>query len=435
MSARPHNIGIGNQPPELATGEGTFFSSASVDAMERVTDLRAPQSSLPSSKVVDTGGKPARHVLYVIDQLCRLGGAERVLLEMVRRLSPERFRCSVVAFKTDPALDALKNLPAQVHVLPLERTYDLNAAKMAFRLRRFIRQENVSIVHTFFETSDLWAGPVAKLSGCPFLISSRRDMGILRTRKHRIAYPAISRLCDRVLTVSNEVRGYCLRQDRMPPNRVETLYNGVDLAEIDAKSAEGDARKQLGLPNDVPLISTVANIRSVKGLDVLVRAAKRICSEFPNAAFVVVGSVLELQTMAALRAQVETLDLGRNFHFVGAYTNPFPVLRASTIFCLPSRNEGFSNALVEAMGCGLACVATCVGGNAEAVTDGKNGFLVASEDADGMADRILQLLRDPSLAQRVGRHARETVKSRFSMEAMMSRLMNIYDELLVAKNV
>ena len=128
-------------------------------------------------------------------------------------------------------------------------------------------------------------------------------------------------------------------------------------------------------------------------------------------------------------------QLTNNIRFVGALHNPFPVLRASNVFCLPSRNEGFSNALLEAMGCGVPCVATRVGGNAEALTEGKNGFLVESEDATAMADRILRLLRDPALAQRVGQLARDTVEKRFSMETMMKRLMSVYDDLLVAKHV
>src|SRR5260370_11883462 len=114
-------------------------------------------------------------------------------------------------------------------------------------------------------------------------------------------------------------------------------------------------------------------------------------------------------------------------------TNPFPVLRASNAFCLPSRNEGFSNALIEAMGCGLPCVATRVGGNAEALQEGKSGYLVASEDSEAMADRILRLLRDPVMPQRMAQTARETVKPPFTINAMMNRLMWIYDEVLVAK--
>jgi len=383
---------------------------------------------------LSTAAKTLPHVLYIIDQLCQLGGAERILLEMTRRLSADRFRSSVLTFNLNPQLEALRAFSVPLYNLPLVRTHDLNAAKVTIRLRRLIRRENVSIVHTFFETADLWAAPIAKLSGCPILISSRRDMGILRTRKHRLAYPFVNRLFDRVLAVSEEVRSYCIQRDRLSPQQVETLYNGVDMAELDEKAASGNRLELLGLQAGVPVISTLANIRSIKGIDILVRAAKRVCVEIPEAKFLVVGRVLEPRTMSDLRAQVESLQLVDNFRFVGELANPFPVLRVSNVFCLPSRNEGFSNALIEAMGCGLPCVATRVGGNAEALEEGKSGYLVASEDADAMADRILRLLQDPISAKRMGEAGRESVRARFSMDAMMNRLMGIYDELLAAKH-
>jgi glycosyltransferase involved in cell wall biosynthesis len=424
----------GSETTEM-TG-GTDIASSPVIALpaESAAHSRPAENSQHLRMNSDTTGTSTRHIVYVIDQLCQLGGAERVLLEIVRRLPPERFRCSVFVFQLNSDLPALKNLPISVQVLPLKRTYDLNAAKMALRLRKFIRQENVSIVHTFFETSDLWAAPIAKWSGCPVVISSRRDMGILRTRKHHLAYPVVNRMFDCVLAVSDEVRSFCINHDQLPPSRVETLYNGVDLAELDAKAAEGKARKQLDIQGDVPVITTVANIRSIKGIDVLISAAKRVCQEFPAATFLVVGRVLETETMAKLQAQVESLKLENNFRFVGPHTNPFSILKASNIFCLPSRSEGFSNALIEAMGCGLPCVATRVGGNAEALTEEKNGYVVDSEDHATMADRILKLLRDPDLAQRMGRDGRKTVEMRFSIDAMMSRLMHLYDKVLAGKN-
>jgi len=357
-----------------------------------------------------------------------------MLLEMVNRLPSERFRCSVVTFELGPGLWKMKGLQAKLHVLPLDRTYNWRAAKTALRLCRLIRQEHVSIVHTFFETSDLWAAPIAKFSGCPVLISSRRDMGIQRARKHQLVYPLMNWIFDRILTVSHEVRSFCLRHDRISSNRVETLYNGVDLEKLDAKAVESDARNQLGLNGGAPVISTLANIRGVKGIDVLARAAKRVCGEFPEATFLIGGRVLEPQIMSELRTQVESLQLANKFRFIGELANPFPVLKASDVFCLPSRSEGFSNALIEAMGCGLPCVATRVGGNAEACAEGTSGYLVDSEDSDAMAEGILRLLRNPVLARQMGQAGRERVKTQFSMEAMMNRLMNLYDELLAAKN-
>src|SRR6202040_2051052 len=157
------------------------------------------------------------------------------------RLPPARFRASVATFQIDPELDVLSRISCPFHILPLHSTCDLNAAKMALRLRRLIRQENVSIVHTFFETSDLWAAPIAKLSGCPVLISSRRDMGIYRNRKHRLAYRLVNPIFDRVLAVSNKVRSYCIDHDGLPLEKVETLYNGVDLDDLSVKATEFDA--------------------------------------------------------------------------------------------------------------------------------------------------------------------------------------------------
>jgi glycosyltransferase involved in cell wall biosynthesis len=393
---------------------------------------RRPVPEFSSPKAVS---RKIHHVLYVIDQVCQLGGAERVLLETTRRLPADRFRCSVVTFQINPRLPALEGISSQLQVLPLRRTYDLRAIRSAVALWNFIRREGVSIVHTFFETSDLWAAPVAKLSGCPVLVSSRRDMGILRSRKHKLAYPIVNRIFDRVLAVSDEVRTYVLNHDHLSPERVETLYNGVDLEVLDAKATAEDVRSSLGIKPTSFVVSTVANIRHVKGIDILLQAAARVCSEYPDAVFLVAGGVLEPETFGKLQVLVDSLGLRENIRFLGARSNPYPVLAASDVFCLPSRNEGFSNALIEAMALKLPCVATRVGGNGEALADGVNGFLVASEDANAMAGRLLHLLRDSNLRRTMGQAARRSVELRFSMDAMIARLTGIYEELLAAKNV
>jgi len=398
-------------------------------------EVSLPAFSGQSNLGLPAGQAPEKlHILYIIDRLLGLGGGERALLEIVRRLAPTRFRCSIVTFQVNPHFKALKEIACSLRLLPLRRTYDLTAVKMALRLQRLIRQENVRIVHTFFQTADLWAAPIAKLSGCPVIVSSRRDMGIFRDWKHRLGYPLVNPIFDRILAVSDQVRSYCLNHDGSPSEIVETLYNGVDLAALSAKAAEGYELQSLGVPSGAPLISTVANIRPVKGIDVLVRAAAHVCREFPEAVFLIVGDVLVTETFAELKALVESLGLTNNVRFVGKLLNPYPILRASKIFCLPSRNEGFSNALIEAMGCSLPCVATRVGGNAEAVDEGSSGYIVESEDAEAMADRILRLLRDPQTARKMGEAARMAVEQRFSIGAMMTRLMAIYDELLAAKN-
>jgi glycosyltransferase involved in cell wall biosynthesis len=167
----------------------------------------------------------------------------------------------------------------------------------------------------------------------------------------------------------------------------------------------------------------------VKGVDILIRAAKKVCLEFPHAVFVVVGGVLELQHLNELQQLIQTLGLTNNIRFLGPSEDVLSLLKISDVYCLASRSEGFSNALLEAMACGIPCVATRVGGNAEAVADNQSGFLVESEDSDTLADKIKILLRNPALARQMGDEGRRIVEEKFTIPGMISQLVRVYDQV------
>jgi glycosyltransferase involved in cell wall biosynthesis len=164
-------------------------------------------------------------------------------------------------------------------------------------------------------------------------------------------------------------------------------------------------------------------------MDILIRAAKKVCQEFPRAVFVIVGGVLEPQHLEELQNLMESLGLTNNIRFVGPSEDVLSLLKISDVYCLASRSEGFSNALLEAMACGLPCVATRVGGNPEAVADNQSGFLVESEDPDTLADRIKTLLANPALARQMGDEGRRIVEEKFTVPAMISRLVRVYDQV------
>jgi glycosyltransferase involved in cell wall biosynthesis len=367
-------------------------------------------------------------VLYVIDQLCEAGGAERVLLSMLRSMPPDRFACRVLTFKIDRSLPLFASMPCPVHVLPLRRTFDLGALRTAWELRRLLREYNIQVAHTFFETSDLWAGPILKLAGCPVLISSRRDMGILRSPKHRIAYKLLGRVYDEVQTVSNEVREFCIRHDGLDPRKVRTVYNGASSAP--ARNGNWVGVESLGLEGASHVITKVAHIRRVKGVDVFLRAAARLRREFPRALFLVVGEPHDTDAYSEVLEIVKALDLEGNVRFVAGLDDVYPVLERSDVFCMLSRSEGLSNAILEAMVCGLPCVATRVGGNPELVRDGENGFLVENEDDAAAARRIAQLLHSREQARAMGQRSRLLVEERFTAAKMVETLMKSYDSLL-----
>jgi len=377
--------------------------------------------------------KDRPQVLFVIDQLCEIGGAEHSLLLTIGALQQKGMRCAVATFRMDPSLDIFRNFPCHLHLFPLRRTYDWNALRMALRFRHLIRSQGIRVVHTFFETSDIWGGAVAKLSGCPVLVSSRRDMGILRAHKHRMAYRLIAPLFDRVTAVCEEVRSYCIQEDSLSPEKVITLYNGVDLKGVAAACNGTELRDAEGLNGTFPVVISVAHLRRIKGIDVLLNAAARVCREFPNATFLVVGKVVEPAYARELQEQTRALGLNGRVRFLGGRSDVFSLLKMSDVFCLPSRSEGFSNALLEAMACGLPCVATRVGGNAEAIEEGGNGFLVDTEDAELIADRIMTLARNPERARQMGAASREIIQKKFTIEAQTEQLIHLYKSLLEGK--
>lgn len=379
-------------------------------------------------------GPAAKHVLFLIDQILALdGGGEGTLLKIVRALPRDRYQPSVGTFRLDPRLPG--QFPCPVHVFRLQRTYDWNAVRSALHLRSFIRANRVTIVHTFFETSDLWGGVVAKLSGCPLLISSRRDMGIQRSVKHRLAYRVVGPLFDQVQTVSEAVRDCAIQHDGLDPAKVITLHNGVDMQKVAAADGAAELRLGLGLENASHLIVDVGWIRPVKATDTLIRAAAIVCREFPSAVFLIIGDHDEELYFRELQALIASLHLSRNVRFLGSRDDVFRVLKICDIFCHPSRSDGLSNALLEAMACGLPCVATAVGGNPEAIEEGKSGFLVPIDDPAATAECVLRLLRNPDGARRMGEMARGIASTRFSAELMVKKLLTLYEGLLNGRNL
>ena len=152
--------------------------------------------------------------------------------------------------------------------------------------------------------------------------------------------------------------------------------------------------------------------------------------QFPEVSFSIAGDVLEPDYFLELQLLVKELNLDDHFRFVGGISNLREHLSAADIFVLPSRSEGFSNAIVEAMAAALPVVATNVGGNAEAVKDGLSGLLVPSEDPAALSAAIICLLSDPSRAKAMGEAGKALAAESFTTEAMMNRITAVYKNLL-----
>lgn len=360
-----------------------------------------------------------QHVLLLIDQFpAVLGGGERVLLRLARLLVAAGYSVSIVTFQIYCDRDWLQEALCPIYLLPIDQVFSSAAIRAAWQFGCFLRRERVSIVMTFFESSNLFGGLATKLLSRSRLIWNRRDMGILRERKHRMAYRYLSWLPDYVVAVSEEVRRHAIQVDRIPEHKVGVVYNGVD-----SKPSHRE-----GMPA-TPVIITVGNVRAVKGHDTLIEAAAITLRTYPEAQFYIYGEVLERPFYEQMQERIAELSIGKQLQFMGSVADPVPLLRKSSIFVLPSRSEGFSNAIVEAMMSGLPVVSTTVGGNAEAVEQESTGLLVPPDQPEALAAALCRLLQHPEQLVEMGEAGQRRANERFSSDSMVERLTSIMQSL------
>jgi glycosyltransferase involved in cell wall biosynthesis len=371
-----------------------------------------------------------RKILFLIDRLQLLGGAESVLLRMTRKLPERGFDCSIVTLDPQPLVHTC--FPCPVTIVPLRGVAGRNGLECAWRLISTVRREKPDIVQCFFETSDLWGGPLARLAGCRKLISSMRDMGFRLAPRHRKAYRLLHPIFSQVHAVADDVRRMCIEELGFPPDKAHCVYNGLDLAAFDRQLRVPADPRSLGIHPRSRMVLTVGNLRPVKGVDILIEAAGLLKARFPELVFAAAGAPSDTAYAAQLERRIEELGLGNVFRLIGSRSDVASLLPLAEVYCQLSRSEGFSNALLEAMAAQVPCIATRVGGNPVLIQDERNGLLVPPENPQAAADAIAGFLNDAPRSRRFAVTARQDVEERFTEEAMISRLVELYGRLVPA---
>lgn len=236
------------------------------------------------------------------------------------------------------------------------------------------------------------------------------------------ALPLLRRL-DRIVAVSQEIRQELMAHG-FGPERIVDIPNGVDAVRFAPPLDPVIGRSVAGL--DVDTVLFLGRLDLEKGLDVALAAWAQVVRRRPGVQLVLAGAG---PSEATLKAQAGQLGLGDTVRFLGVSATPEALLKGSDVFLLPSRSEGMSNALLEAMATGLACVATRIGGNLELLRHGENGLLVRPDDAESLAHSLLGLLDDPGLRRRLGAAAREDVLERYALPRVAQRYSELYTRL------
>jgi len=269
--------------------------------------------------------------------------------------------------------------------------------------------------------------------GVPVIIASVRDRGVYLTPRQTRAQKYICHLADRILVNAEAVKAWLLEQG-YPLNKIVVIHNGVDVSRFDAPPDSNQIHQQLGLAPGERMVTVVSRITPLKGLEQFIDAASLLAPWFPSARFVIAGdaSANGREYLVALKQRAE--HLGRRVLFIGHRFDVPAVLGSAAVSVMPSLNEALSNVLLESMAAGAPIVATRVGGTPEAIADGDTGLLVPANDPKTLSEAIARLLMDPDLAAALGRAARRTAESSFSLSRMVAATEQLYRDLLAQKD-
>ncbi len=348
-------------------------------------------------------------IVHLINGLGR-GGGERLLVRLVAALA--RDHCAVYCLtRRGPLAEELAALGVPVRLLtwgglPLPH----NLLRLACDLYR------ADVMHTHFFYSDLLGSLLGRLLRVPRRISTRHDTGYWMRRAHRVVEAWLYRGFHQVICVSRAVRNAMVARG-VEAQRLTVVPPGV------ASLACGEREPMAA----APYVLSVGRLEHVKGHDVLLDAFARVAQAPALADFrvVVVGDGSERR---ALQARALALGLAGRCQFVGEQTSEqiTALLRGASIFVLPSRSEAFGLSLLEAMQCGVACVAAGVGGVPEVVRHKENGVLVVPENIEALARAIVDLAGQPAVAARLGRRAKQDVERTFPLHRFVRGVEAVY---------
>jgi glycosyltransferase involved in cell wall biosynthesis len=372
------------------------------------------------------------NVLFIIDSF-EQGGSERQALQLLRQLHGSgqvNVRVACLQDRGSLKVEAEQLDLGEIHEYPLTSFYDLNFVKQLRRLVRFIKENEIDVVHTHCFYTNIFGMTGAYLARVRGRLTSKGETDGFRTPMQKRAERFSFQLAHRVIANCLVVQQMLIREG-VNPRRIIQHYNGLDLDRMKVRPdlTPEAARAMFGLPQGGRRFMTiVANLRNpVKDHQMFLRAAARVRAVVADAAFVIAG---EGELMPGLKELAAELGIADHVYFIGRCDKVASLLFASHVGVLSSKAEGFANAILEYMAAGLPVVVTDVGGVREAVVEGETGYIVPSGDDAQMAERIIQILSDDQRGASMGTRGKSIVAEKFSSENHLRNTLELYDEVL-----
>lgn len=357
------------------------------------------------------------HVVMIVPSLGTTGGLERVATTFALNAAPQLGRL-VVCSRGGNFERVLGDAGVPVEIISRPRQSPTQMLRAARDLARVLRREQPNLVHAHNPISAVAATlalPLAGLRGVP-VVTSYHGVALASARH---AVPALRATSDLVVAVA-PAPARALLEGGFPRGRLVTVFNAV---EAEPTRTRAEVHAEFGIRADEQLVVTIGRYVEEKNQHLLLETLALVRRTRPTVRALVVG---EGPLEDELRAHARELGLAEDVTFTGPRDDAVSITAAADVFVLSSASEGLPLALLEAMTLARPIASTRVGGIGDAIHDDHTGLLVPPHDAPALAGAIGRLLDDASLRRRLGDEARASAERRFSLTAMVERMLCIY---------
>jgi sugar transferase (PEP-CTERM/EpsH1 system associated) len=346
-------------------------------------------------------------------------GMETVTARLAMQLAAAGHTVGVTCLLDEgPLASELRAAGHRVAVVPAP---GLRTNVMPVQLAAWLRSEQPDVVHAHSGTW-LKAARAARLAGVRRVVFTEHGLNDVEPWYNLVVKRCGGWLTDCVVAVSEPLRHYLVERVGIPESKIVVIPNGVDTDRFSPGPAHGDLRARLGLGSK-PVIGHVARLAPVKNQPLLVDALARVRERVPEAQLVIVGDGPERE---ALQAHIQARGLEESVHLAGEARDVPAILREFDVFALPSKAEGTSMSVLEAMASGIPVVASAVGGTPDLLDHGRCGVLVEPNDVDALAVALADVLLAPDRRRVLAAAARTRVVQDFDEAAVARRYEGLY---------
>jgi glycosyltransferase involved in cell wall biosynthesis len=370
------------------------------------------------------------NLLFIMMQM-GMGGSERLVHNLAFKIDREFFNPSVAWFFENRVLKEFKDLGIPLYHIPKIKRFDFSTMR---KLEMIIRKNKIHIVNAHHFMSLVYSFYGCKIKNDIKLIyteHSKWEIEQIAWKWRKIGAYLLNH-SDGAVGVNAEVTKLIQSRFKLPPSKVLTIQNGVDLEAFSRKSTDGEKRRELGIPDTHRIIGMVANFKRIKNHIFLLRAFEKLLEEYKDVKLLLVGQGFkgdaensELQ----IRNFINDKGLDNDVLLLGFRSDISSILSILDIFCLTSFKEGLPISLIEAMAAGLPVVGTNVEGIRDVIIPNKNGFLIRIDDIKGLTNALCTLctlLRNESLRDKMGKESKELASRAYSLDRCVNQYQNLF---------